>query len=139
VHDQVVGPDSLMAPKKHGTSDTPVQQQLRYGVDVKLADKICNFNRHYAENAGYAFKTEWLKQVLQRVADCPTVCPALPLTIPRTPGASGQGDNLLRLKHRQAAVYRPSRAHVRGVCRRVSRARLAVLPRRRSGPPRALA
>ena len=29
----------------HGTSDTPVQPELRYGCDHSTADKICNFNR----------------------------------------------------------------------------------------------
>ncbi len=43
------GPDSIMNGKAHGTSDVPVQENLRYGVSNKLADKICNFNRHFAE------------------------------------------------------------------------------------------
>ena len=29
----------------HGTSETPVQPELRYGCDHATADKICNFNR----------------------------------------------------------------------------------------------
>jgi len=49
--------------KKHGTSDVPVQKNLKYGVDREVADRICNFNRHYAEYAGYAWSTEWLKTV----------------------------------------------------------------------------
>eukprot|EP00541_Cyclophora_tenuis_P016102 CAMPEP_0116557468 /NCGR_PEP_ID=MMETSP0397-20121206/9257_1 /TAXON_ID=216820 /ORGANISM="Cyclophora tenuis, Strain ECT3854" /LENGTH=167 /DNA_ID=CAMNT_0004082929 /DNA_START=392 /DNA_END=895 /DNA_ORIENTATION=- len=36
-----------------GTSDRPVQEDLRWSCDVGLADKICNFNRHGAERLGY--------------------------------------------------------------------------------------
>ena len=52
----VMGDESLMKPKKHGTSETPVQQDLRWNCDVKKADEICNFNRHYAEYSGYFVK-----------------------------------------------------------------------------------
>jgi peptide methionine sulfoxide reductase MsrB len=52
----VMGEESIMKQKAHGTSDTPVQQNLRWNVDRDVADRICNFNRHYAEHAGY-FKT----------------------------------------------------------------------------------
>jgi hypothetical protein len=38
-----------MSPKAHGTSSTPVQKDLRWGCDYDTADRICNFNRHYAE------------------------------------------------------------------------------------------
>merc|ERR1711953_298077 len=41
------------SPKSHGTSNTPVQTNLRWGCDFDTADRICNFNRHYAEHAGY--------------------------------------------------------------------------------------
>lgn len=30
-----------------GTSAVPVQTQLRWNVDKDVADRICNFNRHY--------------------------------------------------------------------------------------------
>ena len=40
--------ESVMRPKKHGTSETPVQKDLRWGCDFETADRICNFNRHYA-------------------------------------------------------------------------------------------
>jgi hypothetical protein len=33
--------ESLMAQKAHGTCEKPVQAALRWGCDVKLADKIC--------------------------------------------------------------------------------------------------
>jgi peptide methionine sulfoxide reductase MsrB len=42
-----------MSKKAHGTSDIPVQATLRWQCDPKLADKICNFNRRFAEEAGY--------------------------------------------------------------------------------------
>jgi hypothetical protein len=44
-----LGDDAIMAPKAHGTSETPVQNSLRYGVSNQLADKICNYTRHFAE------------------------------------------------------------------------------------------
>jgi hypothetical protein len=37
-----------MKPKKHGTSESPVQDKLLWNCDRAKADKICNFNRHYA-------------------------------------------------------------------------------------------
>ena len=40
--------ESVMKQKSHGTSETPVQSNLRWGCDVETADRICNFNRHYA-------------------------------------------------------------------------------------------
>jgi peptide methionine sulfoxide reductase MsrB len=48
---------SLQAPKAHGTSNVPVQQNLRWDCDRETADRICNFNRHYAEHSGY-FETK---------------------------------------------------------------------------------
>jgi hypothetical protein len=42
----------MMKKKAHGTSDSPVQSNLKYGCDVALADRICNFNRRFAEHAG---------------------------------------------------------------------------------------
>jgi peptide methionine sulfoxide reductase MsrB len=58
-----MGDESLMSPKAHGSSETPVQDPLRYGCDHALADRICNFNRHYAERAGYFMTTQWLDEV----------------------------------------------------------------------------
>jgi len=48
-----LGEDTLMAPKDHGTTSIPVQDNLKYGVSQKLSDKICSYNRHFAENSGY--------------------------------------------------------------------------------------
>mmetsp|Transcript_22228 Transcript_22228/g.51281 ORF Transcript_22228/g.51281 Transcript_22228/m.51281 type:complete len:182 (+) Transcript_22228:224-769(+) len=49
----VMGDESIMTPKAHGTSETPVQKNLRWNCRNELADRICNFNRHYAEHATY--------------------------------------------------------------------------------------
>ena len=59
----VYGDDSIMSPKSHGTTDAPVQTNLRWGVDRDTADRICCFNRHYAEYAGYWKKTNFLSEV----------------------------------------------------------------------------
>mmetsp|Transcript_6004 Transcript_6004/g.6137 ORF Transcript_6004/g.6137 Transcript_6004/m.6137 type:complete len:217 (-) Transcript_6004:206-856(-) len=47
------GSDDLMKKKEHGSSAKAVQANLKYGCDVGLADRICNFNRRFAEHAGY--------------------------------------------------------------------------------------
>ena len=52
----VVGPESIMSAKAHGTTEKPVQASLLYGCDVESADRICCFNRHYAEHSGYSFQ-----------------------------------------------------------------------------------
>ena len=49
----VMGEESIMAPKDHGTSTKPVQAKLRWGCKADLADRICSYNRHYAESGGY--------------------------------------------------------------------------------------
>ena len=38
--------EDVMSQKGHGTSAQPVQSELLYGANNKLADKICNFNRY---------------------------------------------------------------------------------------------
>jgi hypothetical protein len=55
--------DDIMFPKEHGTSSQPVQSNLLYGVDNGLADKICNFNRHFAEPSGYFTKTTLMDMI----------------------------------------------------------------------------
>lgn len=40
----VVGEESIMHKKNHGTSETPAQKNLRWGCDWDTADRICNFN-----------------------------------------------------------------------------------------------
>eukprot|EP01083_Nonionella_stella_P125479 379562_1 len=59
----VMGDESIMSPKAHGTSNVPVQENLRWGCDRKTADNICNFNRHYAEYSGYWKSTSFLNEV----------------------------------------------------------------------------
>jgi len=58
----VMGEESIMSKKEHGTSATPVQANLRWKCDNKTADRICNFNRHFAEHSGYFRGTEFLKE-----------------------------------------------------------------------------
>lgn len=53
------GEERIMAQKAHGTSAQPVQSDLLYGVSNKLADKICNYNRHFAEMGGYFQSTNF--------------------------------------------------------------------------------
>ena len=51
----IIAASSVMRQRSHGTSDKPAQTNLRFGCDFETADKICSFNRHYAEHSGYAF------------------------------------------------------------------------------------
>ena len=53
----VIAGEAVMKKKAHGTSAVPVQQGLRWDVDRDEADRICNFNRHFAEHAGYFAET----------------------------------------------------------------------------------
>ena len=59
----VPGSEDIMKPKEHGTSHTPVQSDLRWGCDRDTADRICNYNRHYAEYSGYFLKTSLLQEI----------------------------------------------------------------------------
>lgn len=45
--------EETMSQKEHGTSRSPVQTNLRWNVDRKNADRICSFNRHFAEYAAF--------------------------------------------------------------------------------------
>jgi len=58
------GDESLMSQKSHGTSEKPVQEKLRYEVSQKLADKICNYNRHFAEPGGSFIRSTFEDEVL---------------------------------------------------------------------------
>ena len=55
----VMGGEDIMSNKGHGTSATPVQPNLKWDCDEKVADRICNFNRHYAEYKGTGCRAEW--------------------------------------------------------------------------------
>ena len=57
----VVGMESLMAAKAHGTTETAVQEGLRWGADREVADRICSFNRHAAERKGSWLGTTFLE------------------------------------------------------------------------------
>jgi len=59
----IICEESVMAPKAHGTSEKPVMKELKWGCDYDTADRICNFNRHYAEHAGYWSTTKYLEEV----------------------------------------------------------------------------
>lgn len=41
----IPGTEEIMSRKEHGTSHTPVQENLRWKCDRDTADRICNFNR----------------------------------------------------------------------------------------------
>ena len=59
----IIGDESIMSAKAHGTSILPVQDKLRWKCDTKVADRICNYNRNYAEYAGYwNSETNFLKE-----------------------------------------------------------------------------
>jgi len=58
----VMGDERLMAPKAHGTTEAEVQADLLYSVNRQLADKICSFNRRFAEPGG-----SWEKSPLASV------------------------------------------------------------------------
>ena len=52
----VIGDESLLSQKAHGTTEEPVQEQLRWNVNWERADEICSFNDdHDKENRGYAW------------------------------------------------------------------------------------
>ena len=55
-----------MVKKAHGTTDKAVMSNLRYGCDAETADRICSFNRRWAEFAGYSFvpPRSFVKEVL---------------------------------------------------------------------------
>jgi hypothetical protein len=65
----VLAEEDVMSQKEHGTSEKPVVKDLRWKCDFETADRICNFNRHYAEFAGYWQTTDFLKDVRENYAD----------------------------------------------------------------------
>eukprot|EP01041_Mallomonas_annulata_P001509 gene1509-2906_t len=54
--------ESVMAPKSHGTCEKAVMKDLRWNCDYATADRICCFNRHYAEHAGYWLSTTFIDE-----------------------------------------------------------------------------
>lgn len=59
----IMAEEEVMSQKAHGTSEKPVMKDLRWNCDYDTADRICNFNRHYAEYAGYWQTTDFLKNL----------------------------------------------------------------------------
>jgi hypothetical protein len=55
--------ETIMKPKEHGTCLKPVMKNLRWNCDFDVADRICCFNRHYAEFSGYWLTTSFLSEV----------------------------------------------------------------------------
>ena len=63
----IVGSKDIMKRKKHGgTSTVPLQQDLKWNCDRKEVDKICNYNRHYAEYSNSFSKNKLFKQEFQK-------------------------------------------------------------------------
>merc|ERR1711892_1147236 len=54
--------ESVMSQKEHGTCTQPLMKNLRWGVDWSTADKICCFNRHFAEYSGYFTTTQFMNE-----------------------------------------------------------------------------
>ena len=59
----ICGSDSIMDQKQHGTCIHSVQDPLRWDCNRDTADRICCFNRDYAEYAGYWETTSFLDEV----------------------------------------------------------------------------
>lgn len=100
----VIGDESLMSQKAHGTSAVPVQKNLRWACDVNVADRICNFNRSsfffkkaQALSAPYVVVANVVsEQALRRVCRILGDDAIPEVSSHRNPG----GDYLLRLEHR---------------------------------------
>lgn len=58
----VMGDESIMSPKEHGTSHVAAQENLRWGCDSEEADRLCNYNRYYAEFSGFWKTTSFLSE-----------------------------------------------------------------------------
>eukprot|EP00427_Karlodinium_veneficum_P023120 CAMPEP_0169100914 /NCGR_PEP_ID=MMETSP1015-20121227/21347_1 /TAXON_ID=342587 /ORGANISM="Karlodinium micrum, Strain CCMP2283" /LENGTH=192 /DNA_ID=CAMNT_0009161899 /DNA_START=226 /DNA_END=804 /DNA_ORIENTATION=- len=61
--------ESIMKQKAHGTTENPVQKNLLYGVDRKIADRICSYNRRWAEQAGYWEETSFPEKFLATASE----------------------------------------------------------------------
>jgi len=60
-----MGDEYMMVPRGHGTSNQPVQKDLRWRCDFDLADDICNFNRREAEPSGYFVTTTFVEECIK--------------------------------------------------------------------------
>ena len=63
----IYGSESIMSRKQHGTSETPVQRNLRWGANRRMADRISNYNRHWAEPSGYLNQTRFVRQATKEL------------------------------------------------------------------------
>mmetsp|Transcript_10408 Transcript_10408/g.13667 ORF Transcript_10408/g.13667 Transcript_10408/m.13667 type:complete len:205 (+) Transcript_10408:239-853(+) len=54
--------ESLMVEKENGSCRRPPQATLRFSASREIADRICCFNRHYAERSGYFLATTWVEE-----------------------------------------------------------------------------
>merc|ERR1712054_723902 len=63
---ELLADESVMSKKAHGTAPNPVitstSGKMRWDADAETADRICCFNRHYAEHSGYWLSTQFLKE-----------------------------------------------------------------------------
>ena len=57
----------MMSKKAHGTTENAPAKDLRFGCDLETTDRVCAFNRHYAEHSGYSFQAPrtWLKHLAE--------------------------------------------------------------------------
>lgn len=60
---EIQGSEEIMKPKAHGTCPRAPPNKLRWKCSRQTADRICCFNRHYAEHSGYWLQTEFLASV----------------------------------------------------------------------------
>mmetsp|Transcript_15761 Transcript_15761/g.18026 ORF Transcript_15761/g.18026 Transcript_15761/m.18026 type:complete len:183 (-) Transcript_15761:123-671(-) len=67
----LIAEKSVMNQKSHGTSKSPVQQNLRWNCDNNTADRICSFNRHKAEASGYFWKSSSFLKTINDSDDLP--------------------------------------------------------------------
>lgn len=59
----IICEDNLMEEKNYGTCSNHLQKSLRWGGDIQLSDKICCFNRDYAEPNGYWKSTKLIEEL----------------------------------------------------------------------------
>ena len=57
---RIMAGEEVMSAKAHGSCPAPVQATLRWNSDRETADRICCFNRHYAEHSGYFTGTSFV-------------------------------------------------------------------------------
>jgi hypothetical protein len=68
----VMGDESLMDRKEHGSCSQGAQSQLRYNVNPNQADKLCCYTRSFAEAKGFFWKkATFLEDMEHRVNETP--------------------------------------------------------------------